>query len=337
LFREGDAGDALYVIRAGRLQVIDERTGQVISEIGRGDALGELALLTDSPRSASARAARATDLVVVQRAQFERLMHASPALPVAVSRILAEQLRVSRPTVHRRRPRPATVVLVALSDGAPVSKLAHGLADALTPDVSAVLLDPSAHPAPAAADEAASIYGPLLDRAEAGHDIVVLDAGLLTAGGTWTEYCLQQGDRILAVAPGGPVPAALADHPELHGCELVAYDVRQGSGALEGWAAALDPIETHVVRSATFEADLVRMARRLSGRSVGIVLSGGGARGFAHIGVLEELTAAGVAIDRVAGVSMGAFVGALFALGLDADEIDARCFEEWVQRNPMGD
>ena len=42
-------------------------------------------------------------------------------------------------------------------------------------------------------------------------------------------------------------------------------------------------------------------------------------------------------IDRVAGVSMGAFIGGLFAMGLDADEIDARCFEEWVQRRPLGD
>jgi NTE family protein len=53
--------------------------------------------------------------------------------------------------------------------------------------------------------------------------------------------------------------------------------------------------------------------------------------------VLEELLAAGIEIDRVAGVSMGAFVGALFAMGLDPDEIDARCFQEWVQRRPLGD
>jgi predicted acylesterase/phospholipase RssA len=79
------------------------------------------------------------------------------------------------------------------------------------------------------------------------------------------------------------------------------------------------------------------MARRLSGRSIGIVLSGGGARAFSHIGVLEELTAEGLRIDRVAGVSMGAFIGALFAMGLDADEIDGCCFDEWVQRRPLSD
>ncbi|MGH3411004.1 MAG: patatin-like phospholipase family protein, partial [Streptosporangiaceae bacterium] len=86
-----------------------------------------------------------------------------------------------------------------------------------------------------------------------------------------------------------------------------------------------------------FGADIARMARRLAGTSVGIVLSGGGARAFSHIGVLEELTAAGVTIDRVAGVSMGAMIGALFAMGHDADEIDATCFDEFVQRRPLSD
>jgi len=44
-----------------------------------------------------------------------------------------------------------------------------------------------------------------------------------------------------------------------------------------------------------------------------------------------------VMIDRIVGVSMGAVVGALFAMGHDADEIDAICFDEWVQRKPLND
>lgn len=54
---------------------------------------------------------------------------------------------------------------------------------------------------------------------------------------------------------------------------------------------------------------------------VALVLSGGGARGFAHIGVLQALEARNVRIDAVAGTSMGAILGALFASGQTADEI----------------
>src|SRR5690606_20673678 len=54
---------------------------------------------------------------------------------------------------------------------------------------------------------------------------------------------------------------------------------------------------------------------------VGLVLSGGGARGFAHIGVLRSLERAGAKFDVVAGTSMGAIVGSLFAAGHTPDEI----------------
>jgi NTE family protein len=68
-----------------------------------------------------------------------------------------------------------------------------------------------------------------------------------------------------------------------------------------------------------------------------VVLSGGGARGLSHIGVLEELVAGGIVIDRVGGCSMGSFIGAQFAAGADADAIRDRCYEELVQRNPWSD
>jgi NTE family protein len=166
---------------------------------------------------------------------------------------------------------------------------------------------------------------------------VLLAAGSINGAEPWTEFCLQQADRILALTAGGPVPAPVSARSELRGCDLVIYQPADGQGALEGWADALDPIESHLIRSDAADDDLERIARRLSGRSVGIVLSGGGARAFSHIGVLEELAASGVTIDRVAGVSMGAVVGALFASGLDGDQMDEVCFEEWVQRHPLGD
>jgi EmrB/QacA subfamily drug resistance transporter len=337
LFHEGDPGDAMYIVRGGRLEVVDEATNAVIRELGRGDSLGELALLSASPRSASVRAARASDVLAVDRAEFDEHLHDSPALSLALNRVLAGQLRDNRAPAAATRPRPTTVALVGLGDRLPLERIARRLTVALERHLSTALLDGSEADAPRAGAAATSVYGPLLDHAEAGKEIVILAGGSALSSEPWTEFCLQQADRILAVTAGGPVPEALRERPELRGCDLLAYDISPGSGELAGWAAVLEPIESHVVRELEFDGDVDRAARRISGRSVGIVLSGGGARAFAHIGVLEELSAAGVTIDRVAGVSMGAFVGALFAMGLDGDEMDARCFEEWVQRRPLKD
>ena len=115
----------------GRLQVLDETTGTVIRELGRGDALGELALLTDSPRSASVRSARASELLAIDRDEFERLLHASPALSLALNRALATAAARTRAPVAATRPRPATVALVALDERVPLDDLARALETAL--------------------------------------------------------------------------------------------------------------------------------------------------------------------------------------------------------------
>ena len=114
LFREGEEGDALYVIRAGRLEVVaGDGDGSVMRVLGRGAALGELALLTSSPRSASARAARDTDLIAIDRDDFQRLLEEAPEVSLALTRTLGAQLRdsvgvmpQSRGRAGDHRPRP---------------------------------------------------------------------------------------------------------------------------------------------------------------------------------------------------------------------------------------
>ena len=66
-----------------------------------------------------------------------------------------------------------------------------------------------------------------------------------------------------------------------------------------------------------FKGDFHRLARRLCGKSVGLVLGGGGARGISQIGVIRALEEAGVPIDIVGGTSIGAFIGALYARDAD--------------------
>lgn len=58
-------------------------------------------------------------------------------------------------------------------------------------------------------------------------------------------------------------------------------------------------------------------------RKVGLVLSGGGAKGIAHIGVIEVLEKAGIPVDYVVGTSMGSIVGGLYAIGYDIQVLDS--------------
>ncbi|CAD0085214.1 unnamed protein product [Aureobasidium vineae] len=66
-----------------------------------------------------------------------------------------------------------------------------------------------------------------------------------------------------------------------------------------------------------FKGDFHRLARRLLGKSVGLVLGGGGARGIAHVGIIKAMEEAGIPIDIVGGTSIGSFIGALYAWDAD--------------------
>src|SRR5204863_7735588 len=80
-------------------------------------------------------------------------------------------------------------------------------------------------------------------------------------------------------------------------CELVL--VGNAVTRATAWVEELRPRACHVLASPTAAVDVARLARRLAGRSLGLVLSGGGARGLAHIGVVDALTSGGSTIDRV--------------------------------------
>jgi NTE family protein len=83
--------------------------------------------------------------------------------------------------------------------------------------------------------------------------------------------------------------------------------------------------------------DMARLARHLAGRAVGLVLSGGAARGFAHIGAIRAWREAGLPIDRIGGASMGAVIAAGVAAGWDDRELGDRIHQAFVKTNPLND
>jgi NTE family protein len=353
LFREGDAADGVYVVLIGHLEVVDEEgEPQRINTLTRGAVLGELALLSDSVRSASVRALRDTELLKIDRASFDSLLRREPELALSLTRVLSAQLQASRAVPVTRRPLPVTIALRAAGADVPVLDIADELSRAMCAWGSVAVL----HPDPqrrepgdgvrqrdggdgddgeASRAEALARFAPLVERCELDHDQLIMVCGAGERASAWDEFCTARADRVLILASGEETPEWTAG---LHGADLVGYDVQPGSGALAGWIDALEPASVFTIGAgADRRGDCARVARRLAARSVGVVLAGGGARAFAHLGALEALLGAGMLVDRVGGVSMGAFVGGLLASGRDSAAMDACCYEEWVRRNPIND
>jgi EmrB/QacA subfamily drug resistance transporter len=330
LFRQGDRATSLYVVLSGRLEVIHEsESPELLRVIGPEAVVGELALVADSTRSASIRALRDSELLELTRAEFDRLVAEVPGFGVELMRLMGTQLQSSRLLDAPSAKSPVTtLVVVPAHDDLPVEEICGRLVEELALAGSVIRLNGPTQP-----DLAAEAVA--LDRLDQVYDHLVL---LARPGKPWADFCLRHADRVAVIAGDREVPGEIAARPELRGCFLLFAHSGTGPGRLADWLDALAPRAHHNLRPGDgLEPSIAAAARRLAGRSVGLVLSGGGARAFAHIGVIEELLAAGVRFDRVGGVSMGAFIGAFLAAGMEPGEIDARCHEEWVRRNPLND
>lgn len=333
LFREGDPADALYAVTHGRLAVLrrdDEGNDIVLAEIGPGETVGEMAMVTGEPRSATVVALRDTTLGRLAKPAFEALLERHPRAMLSLTRLMVTRLR--RTNVGHWPPWPdRCAALVPANEGVDVRAFADQLAAALGRlgrEVS--VLDHGC----------IGNTNDWFHSVEEAHDftLYVADGG----GAAWARQCLRQADRVLAVAEAAVAPGRAAEliRQEPGGrrrpLDLVLLHRQPGHAAVGAWLDRLEPgMHCHV--RAGNQTDVDRMARLMTGKAVGLVLSGGGARGFAHIGALTALRQAGVPIDLVAGTSMGAVIGAGIAAEWDDKEMRSRMRAAFVDSNPLGD
>ncbi len=317
LLREGDQAHSLFLVRTGRLEVI---VGDlVVRELGPGDVVGELSVLTGGQRSASVRARRDSTVSEVSQDDFHAAMGAAPAAYGALATVLAEQLRDAQPPGRVRGIRPTVVAVLGLHDGAPVEEVSRAVLDGLARELRAeILTDP---------DHAS------LDAAEGALERVVLTA---TSDDERWDFCLRQADHVVMVAAAAADPSA-AKPLDRTQADLVLVGASPTEEVLRSWCARLTPWQVTCADPRDLTSDLRSLTSRLLGTSIGLVLAGGGARAFASIGVLQELESAGVVVDRVAGCSVGSIIAGLYAVGHDAKTVHELCYSEFVRRQPFSD
>lgn len=91
IFLEDDAGDCMFAVRSGKVDVIT--FGSVLDSVGPGGVFGEMALIDGGPRSAAALAAEPTEVAVIDRAMFETLVREEPDFALAIMRLLTGRFR----------------------------------------------------------------------------------------------------------------------------------------------------------------------------------------------------------------------------------------------------
>jgi NTE family protein/lysophospholipid hydrolase len=328
---QGEAGDGLFVVVSGRLRVsvAAGETERDLRDLGRGSVVGEIALLSNRPRVATVRAVRDSDLLLLRAPVFRSLAERSHKVLGEVTQLLVDRLLAAN---WPQEPSAASKTITVVPAGSSVDAAAMvaerltahltraGSAFRVDADVIAGNLGPGAAQRRPGDPGRGELVG-WLHAVERGNDRVIYQTDAEDT--SWSRLCLNQSDVVLLIAAAADEPSlgvleARALATAFHRCELVLVHPDRPSSTAK-WLENR-PIADHHHLRGDHPGDVARLARMITGTACGLVLGGGGPRGFAHLGVLRALEEAGVPIDVVGGTSVGAIMAAFCALGMDHAE-----------------
>jgi len=328
LFEQGDVADAAYIVVTGRLRLTatDEHGKATLDvSIGRGDIVGELGIIEQAPRSASAVATRDTTLAKLSEDSFELLTGKHPKLMLQVFRKILT--RVMRPTTQTPH---AGMIALAVTSPAVDRDFARTIASVIEDLGPTLYLDREQvsrffnRRGVVDADSGSAEHARLdefLNEADVAHRWVVLETDPTLT--TWSSRCLRSADRVVLVT---------SPFPDDRERDLVRSftEVVDGVADRELWVVQANDasITRPVINQSIIDiarpdrmlqlrrgefASTARLARLASGTATGIAMSGGGGRAFAQIGALRALEEAGENIDVLTGTSMGSIVAGSLA------------------------
>ena len=337
LCEAGDPSDRIWLITGGLVIWTAGTTaggGEIELRMRKGDVIGAQDAITGTERTATVSASTIADTLELDAGDLLELAGRFP-------RILINVIQTQRERLFRASARSAALFSASVRSsstrGEEIGLIAGPSLKGVIPGLVAAARMASAQPV-TVADRSLSFAGALTASDElAGEHATVLIPSEFdpdTVG-----VLLDEADRVVALVGNAEEAARLgnvAQAAEGRRLEivLVSDEARQAS---QMWpTGALNLVVRECPRQRDFpltDADTTWIARHLTRTKLGLALGAGGAKGYAHVGVLEALERAGYTVDYVGGSSIGGFVASQIALGYDAREVDARFREAFSAEN----
>lgn len=387
LWRPKDLSDSFYIVINGRLRAISETESdgvKIAGEYGQGDSVGELDVITSSPRQTTVHAIRDTELIRMPQTLFNAISARNPQTTAQLLRTIASRVRkeldVSASAQFRTVPAELgynknlkTIAVLPVSRTVPVDAFARKLQSALESMGAKTSYLNQASISNQLGHHAFTRMGKLkaagwlADLEQRFHTVMYVADSPVNS--SWTHTCIRQADCVMVVGMGDDpaigeyerlllsmkttarkelvllhpdrsvVPGSTREwlknrpwiHQHIH-IELPGLVVPlpkptyapKNPDAVTALKNLKDKVQSEIqkYRGTSSDSrpqrpphinDFSRLARKICGRSIGLVLGGGGARGISHLGLIRALEESGIPIDHIGGTSIGAFIGGLYA------------------------
>jgi NTE family protein len=313
LMLEGEQPDAVYIVVTGLFAGYRPAANGpdiLLHRFGVGDVIGDVGFITGETLTVTIRALRNSELLRVSKQDLQTATARSPSVLLAICSGTVQRLQRVQPACEAPRKFRTFCVLPADAtiDTRPI---VQQIASSLEAFGTVTILS---------AEEAAGRTPEAFSKIERCSDFVLFEA---ECGATpWTRFCLRQCDRVVLLAQGdtdpadcyGPASGRIDIPRDTPVSLMLLWEAEIAPARTSDWLRFIDPSGHHHIRS---QRDIERASRLITGHGLGLVLSGGGARALAHVGVIHALREHDIQIDAVGGTSIGGIVAAVFALEWD--------------------
>ncbi len=332
LCRQNEVAQSMYLIINGRIRIdVTDREGNVntVGDAGVGETIGEYGLITDQTRSATLVAARETVVAEMTRDHFNTFSQDYPQIISSITRIIVQrqQRAIGHISVSDQNSK-LIVSVIPVDPNLEITSFLDQLNDQMNRYGSSLfidsgLVDETLRYQGIAQSKTNSSFGPLVSqwmtKQEAEHDYLILKTD--SDWSEWTQRCVRMSDRLVFVGrqesdPTGQVSVLEKNINALDlpiRKDLVFWhptETEDPEGSSE-WLDNRPNVGQHHHLRDKDANHFSRLARSLTGKSIGIVFSGGGARGYVQLGVLQAMTELGIPIDYIGGTSFGGIMASI--------------------------
>lgn len=326
LFHQGDKDNSLYIVISGRFRALarqEDGSLHALGDIGEGEPIGEFALFMAEPRSASVVAIRKSIVLELKESQYLDIVSKHPEFSSKLTRFVVNRLRRNALQQHLETSAKniAVINLQAENDITNYTEAIKKQFESL--DVGIQILDHESH----ANLETQTMYD-TLEEHKGLNFLVCSDADL-----NWSKQCIIYADLVVLATDfyAESDIQEIEKHLELYSQSILNKKIyllllhpenAKFPENTRRWFVDRK-IDLHVHYRKNYDPDIRRFARILANKAIGLVLGGGGAKGFAHLGVIKALGEEGVDIDFLGGTSAGALYGLTAAYcDFDREKID---------------
>jgi predicted acylesterase/phospholipase RssA/CRP-like cAMP-binding protein len=339
IVRAGDSGDELFLIAAGKVRVwsgdgpaVAERT---LSVLGPGEHFGEASVIARTARTATVTAVTYVETLVLSGDDYRRLAKQYPQLLENLSRSLTNRLTLMNRSVSQSQERKRGIHSLAIVINRPAGwSLARQLIAELRREhqyVQPILVADSQSLLPRESIDRDAVSVSVEDLAytvaERSHRALTV---ALASGPEASVAAVKQSNRVIVAFDAAnesddSMNQVLRSAPT-HARPIIAYLFSGEKSSRPSMDSSKHPFVrcryTGAAPNIEFDvAGVTRLHRALLGRRIGLALGGGGARGIAHVGVLDVLFEHGIVFDSISGTSAGAIIAAAIGAGFAPHQV----------------